>query len=518
MVVMSVAAEALFEMEPVDPPTAEDGPRPPVDKVFRPFDPGQVLLLPPSLDEWLPADHLARFVAEIVDSGLDLSAIYAGYTEARGFPPYDPRLMVRLLVYGYTIGVRSSRAIERRCVDDVGFRYLAASQVPDFRSIARFRRRHLEALADLLLQSLRLAQRMGMVSMGRVALDGTKLRANASRHKAMSYDRLCEKEAMVAAEVAALREQIEAMLADAEATDQVEDDRFGPDGRETGLPTELARREARLAKMREAKAALEAEAAERARAAAGQRERDRQQRRNRNGNGNSDGDGGTGINEQAIAAAGKRAAEAARPKPKAQRNFTDPESRIMKNSDGAFIQGYNGQAVVDEDNQIIVGADVTDCASDCPSFTPMLDEAEASTGTAPREAVVDAGYCSGENLDAAAERKASKGTETFMATGRLKRGEKVPPAPRGRIPKDATAKQRMARKLRTKRGRAAYTRRKAIVEPVFGQMATLQDAKRLLLRGIDGARGEWRLLAACHNLRKIFNHAGSVDQLAATLG
>jgi hypothetical protein len=414
--------------------------------------------------------------------------------------------------------VRSSRAIERRCVDDVGFRYLAAGQAPDFRSIARFRRRHLDALAGLLLQSLQLAQRMGLVTMGRVALDGTKLRAAASKHKAMSYDRLCEREAAVAAEVAALREQVDRMLTDAESIDQTEDARFGVDAREVDLPGELARREARLAKMRQAKAALEAEAAERARAAAEQRERDRQARR-RNPDDDDDNAGdGAAVEERAIAEAGERAAQAARPKPTAQRNFTDPESRIMKNSDGAFIQGYNGQAVVDEDNQIIVGADVTDCACDCPGYTPMLDQAEANARIAPREALVDAGYCSEENLNAAEERKAEKGTETFMATGRLKHGEKVPAAPRGRIPKNATAKERMARKLRTKRGRAAYSRRKTIVEPVFGQMATLQDGKRLLLRGLDGARGEWRLLAACHNLRKIFAYTGSITEYAVAMG
>jgi hypothetical protein len=313
----------------------------------------------------------------------------------------------------------------------------------------------------------------------------------------MSYDRLCEKEAAVAAEVAALREQIEGMLADAETVDQAEDARFGPDGRQADLPGELARREARLARMRQAKAALQAEAAERARAAAERRERDRQARRNLDDDagddagGDDDGGGGGAVDRRAVAEAGQRAAEAARPKPKAQRNFTDPESRIMKNSDGAFIQGYNGQAVVDQDNQIIVGADVTDCASDCPSFTPMLDQAEANTGTAPGEALVDAGYCSAENLTAAEARRAAKGTETFMATGRLKHGEHIPPAPRGRVPNNATTKERTARKPRTKRGRAAYARRKTIVEPVFGQMATLQDGKRLLLRGLDGARGEW---------------------------
>ena len=497
-------------MDAVEP--VESGPRAPVDKTFRPFDPHQVLLMPPSLDEWLPADHLARFVAELVDTVLDLSAIRADYVEARGYPPYDPRLMVRLLVYGYSIGVRSSRAIERRCVDDVGFRYLAAGQAPDFRSIARFRRRHLQALADLLLQSLQLAQRMGMVSMGRVALDGTKLRANASKHKAMSYRRLCEREAAVAAEVEALKEAIEAVLGEAETVDASEDARWGTDGREVDLPAELARREPRLAKMRAAKEALEAEAAQRARAAAEERERRRQARRHER---DGEGEGEGVFDDEAIAVAGAAAAAQAVPGPKAQRNFTDPQSRIVRNGDGAFVQGYNGQAVVDSDHQIVVAADVTDCASDCPSYDPMLDQAQDNAGTAPGEALVDAGYCSQENLEAAATREARRGTKTYMATGRLKHGEKPSPAPRGRIPNNATAKQRMARRLRTKPGRAAYARRKAIVEPVFGQMSVRQDAKRLLLRGIDGARGEWRLLAACHNLRKIHTVAGTAGLATA---
>lgn len=201
-------------------------------KTFRRFDPDQILLMPPSLNDWLPRDHLARFVAELVDEVLDLSAIYASYTEVRGYPPYDPRLMVRLLIYGYTTGVRSSRAIERKCVDDVAFRYLAADQAPDYRSIARFRRRRLEALADLFTQSLRLAQRLGMIRMGRVALDGTKLRANASKHKAMSYARLVDKEQQVEAEIADLEAAVADLLADVEATDTAEDARFGPDGKE----------------------------------------------------------------------------------------------------------------------------------------------------------------------------------------------------------------------------------------------------------------------------------------------
>lgn len=461
------------------------------------------MLLPPSLDEWLPDGHLARFVAELVGEALDLSAVYADYSEVRGYPPYDPRLMLRLLIYGYMTGVRSSRAIEGKCVDDVGFRWLAADQAPDFRSIARFRRRHLDALAELFLQSLRLAQRLGMVKMGRVALDGTKLQANASRHKAMSHSRLVAKEEQVEAEVAALEATVAALLADAEAVDADEDARYGVDGKDTDLPAELDRREKRLARLQAARAQIETEAADKARARAEATERARQAR--------------TGSPDEAkVTEAGQKAAAAAKPKPKAQANFTDPESRIMKMGTGAYAQAYNAQAVVDDAHQVITAADITDCASDCPSYTPMLDQSAANTGTHPKQAVVDAGYCSDDNLDAAAARHEAHGTNTFMATGRLRHDEQVPPAPRGRIPANTTPKQRMARKLRTKPGRAAYRHRKAIVEPVFGQIATSQNGRRLLLRGIDGARGEWRLLAATHNLLKIFRHAGTTGLAAAT--
>ncbi|WP_435823967.1 IS1182 family transposase [Kitasatospora aureofaciens] len=472
-------------------------------KRFRAFDPHQVLLLPPSLDDWLPEGHLARFVADLVDEALDLSPILADYTEKRGYPPYDPRLMVRLLIYGYTTGVRSSRAIERRCVDDVAFRFLAADQAPDFRSIARFRRRHLDTLADLFLQSLHLAQKLGMVKMGRVALDGTKLEANASKHKAMSYGRLIDKEERIEAEIAALEATAAALLADAESTDADEDRRYGVDGKDTDLPAELDRREKRLARLQAARAQIEAEAAAKARKHAENKERRRQQRANTS-------------DEQAVTAAGEQAAAKARPKPKAQANFTDPGSRIMKNSDGAYIQAYNAQAVVDEQHQVITAADVTTNPSDALNYTAMLDQSAANTGIHPKQALVDAGYCSETNLEAARERQLTCCTDTFMATGRLGHDEQVPPAPRGRIPKNATLKERMARKLRTKPGRRAYSRRKAIVEPVFGQIMTCQDGRQLLLRGEDGARGEWRLLAACHNFRKIFRHTGAA-QLAAAL-
>ena len=303
--------QGLFEVDPsVSGSSISAEPVPLVGKTFRAFDPGQGFLLPPSLDDWLPAEHMARFIAELVDEHLDLSRIHASYRNAKGAPPYDPRLMVRILLYGYTAGVRSSRALAAACQDVVAFRWLAAGAGPDFRSIARFRRRHLSALGHLFTQALALCQAAGMVKLGRVALDGTKLRAIASRRKAMSYARMSEKEKVLADEVSEL-------LAQAEAIDKAEDAKFGKDARGDELPQQLRRRESRLAKIREAKQALEDEARERAEQAAREKA------------------AAKGEDEDSTAQRVADAAAAAVPKPKAQRNFTDPESRIMKTSDGA---------------------------------------------------------------------------------------------------------------------------------------------------------------------------------------
>jgi transposase len=484
-----LGADGLFEVDPrdrVDPDSS--APKVSVDKTFRVFAPEQGLLLPPSLDDWLPSEHVARFIAELVDEHLDLSRIRAGYTEGRGAPPYDPRLMVRILLYGYTIGVRSSRAIEVKCVDDVPFRWLAAGAAPDFRAIARFRKRHLSALGHLFVQALALCQAAGMVSLGRVALDGTKVRANASKRKAMSYARMTEKEKILADEVSAL-------LAEAQRIDTAEDAKFGKNRRGDELPEELRRRETRLVKIREAKAALEAEAREAAREHAEAKARER------------------GDDDDTADGKGAAAAELAAPKPKAQRNFTDPDSKIMLTGDGAFHQCYNAQAVVDADHQVIVATEVGTNAADVATLIPMTEATVTNTGQAPGQVLADAGYCSADNLDQAAQFTAEHGTDFFIATGR-RRDDPAPAPPRGRIPAHATDKQRMARKLATKTGHAVYARRKAIVEPVFGQMSTLQNAKHLLLRGLDGARGEWLLLAACHNLRKLHGFIG-VNGLAA---
>ncbi|MGH8649865.1 MAG: transposase, partial [Burkholderiales bacterium] len=282
-------------------------------KTFRPFDRDQGLLMPPSLHDWIPEGHLVRFIADVVDS-LDLSAIEETYTEERGYPPYHPRMMVAVLLYAYCTGTYSSRKIASRLVDSVAFRFLAADSQPDFRTISDFRKRHLAALAALFEQVLRLCQKAGLVKLGRVAVDGTRIKANASKHKAMSYGRMGEKDA-------ALRAEIAELLQRAEAADREEDQRHGADRRGDDLPAELERRETRLKKLAEAKAALEAEARERA-------------------------------------AAEGRDPEAARPTDKAQRNFTDPESKIQKTNDG-FIQGYNAQAAVDGEAQIIVAHGLT---------------------------------------------------------------------------------------------------------------------------------------------------------------
>jgi transposase len=458
------------------------------EKTFRPYDPDQVLLMAPVLQEWIPEGDLAHFVSDLVETGaLDLSAIYAAYEEERGYPPYDPRLMVKLLVYGYANGVMSSRKLEAATYRDVAVRMLCADQHPDYRSIARFRARHLEALSELFVQALRLCRRARLVGLGTLAVDGTKLRANASRHKAMSYERMVKRETELEAEIAALRENVDALLAAAERVDAGEDERFGPDRRGDELPEELRRREGRLARIRDAKQALEAEAAE-----------------------------AETARRAELAAQGKtpRAPRDGRdpfqPKPTAQRNFTDPESRIMKTSDGSFHQCFNGQAIVDSTAQVIVCAELSDEAPDArqlePALAQLAENLHAIDAPLPDGAALlgDAGYFSEDNVRITAEH----GLDPYIATGRFKHSEPPPPAPRGPIPQDATPKQRMARKTRTKKGRGVYARRKAIVEPVFGQMDTVQDARRLLLRGKPAARAQWRFQCAIHNLLKLHRNGG----------
>jgi transposase len=473
--------DALFEIADNDEPVAVKVPAG-RSKVFRRYDPGQSFLMPPSLDDWLPEGHTARFIADVVDEMLDLSVVYDSYVEASGAPPYDPSMMLKVLLYAYSTGVTSSREMERRCHLDVAFRWLAANAAPDYRSIARFRRRHLAALDDLFAQVLVLCSEAGLVALGRVALDGTKLRASASRHKAMSYGRLGPRIEQLEAEVAAI-------LAEAEAVDRAEDEEFGEDQRGDEIPPELARRESRLVKLRAAKEAIEAEAAEKAAKAA------------------ADKAAKNGADETAVAEASATAAVGATPADRAQRSFTDPESRMMKTNDG-FHYAYNAQAVVDEHSQVVIAANVTDQAGDVAQLVPMINAAtenlaDAGIDATPEMVLADAGYCSEDNLEELADTE----IDALVATGRIRRNERVPDTPRGPIPKDATRRERMARRLRTKAGRVDYARRKAIVEPVFGQMKVRQYAGHLRLRGIAGAQGEWTLHTICHNLRKLANAA-----------
>ena len=364
------------------------------------------------------------------------------------------------------------------------FRWLAAGAAPDYRAIARFGKRHLAALGQLFVQALALCQAAGMTSLGRVALDGTKVRANASRRKAMSYARMTDKEKVLA-------EQVSALLAEAQQADEAEDARYGKDKRGDELPAELTRRESRLVKLREAKAALE----EQARSAAAEHAAELARSK--------------GLDAEVVEQRAAQAAQVAVPKPKAQRNFTDPDSRIMKTADGSFQQCYNAQAVVDEAHQIIVAVEVNDSASDVGNLISMTAQTTANLGRAPEQVIADAGYCSAGNLEQAEQFTATHGTEFYIATGRQHHDDPAPLAPADPVPADATLKQRMAHTLASPAGHAVYARRKAIVEPVSGQMSTLQNAKHLLLRGLEAARDEWRLLAACHDLRKLHRHLGA---------
>jgi transposase len=469
--------EKLFEVEEVPVPARTPTPAG-TQKRFREYNQSQSFLLPPSLDDWLPEDHEARFISDVVENLLDLSVIYDSYQRADGYPPYDPSMMLKLLLFAYSTGVTSSREMERCCHVNVAFRWLAANAAPDYRSISRFRRRHLVAVDALFVQVLALCAEAGLLKLGRVALDGTKLRASASRHKAMSYDRMGPR-------IEALEEEVRAILAEAEAADAAEDAEFGEDKRGDEVPAELARRETRLAKLRAAKETIESEAKEKAAQKAEQRAKDK------------------GATEAEATAAGEQAAKVAKPEGRAQRNFTDPESRMMKTNE-RFQYAFNGQAVVDEEAQVIIATQVTNQAADAPQLMDMIEQADANLVAADIDdtfdtALADAGYCSEDNLAAAED----AGIDVLIATGRIRRGERVDSAPRGPIPKDATARERMARRLRTKAGRADYARRKAIVEPVFGQIKVRQRAGFLRLRGLAGAQGEFALHALCHNLRKL---------------
>jgi transposase len=438
-----------------------------MSKSFRDWSLDQALLLPPSVHDFVPAGHLSRFVVAVVTEELDLSAIQASYRGEKGQPPYHPAMMVALLLYAYAVGIYSSRRIAKACVERVDFMAIVALDAPDFRTISEFRRRHLAALSALFVQVLKLCERAGLVKLGHVALDGTKIKANASKHKAMSYERMGQREAELQAEV-------DGWLKAAEAADAAEDTALGRDKRGDEMPDWVANKQARLAKIREAKAELEAEA--KAKAAAEQAAREKDDDRQRPGR--------------------KAAPPSDVPEPKAQRNFTDSESRILKTKDG-YIQGYNAQAAVDAQAQIIVAHTLGNNGSDQAQFAPLLNAIKANLGSNPDEVSADAGYCSAANLRTLSRRR----IKGYIATGRQKHAAKSATAERPAKPGSLLA--RMTTRLRRAGHRSRYRLRKQVVEPVFGQIKQARGFRQFLLRGIEKVKAEWAMICIAHNLRKL---------------
>ena len=447
-----------------------------MSKTYRPWNPDQQWLLPPSVHDWLPQDDLVYFILDTVNE-LDICAITAKYEQQeRGYPPYNPRMMIALLFYAYCRGIFSSRKIMQACEERLTFRVIVGDEIPNWRTISDFRKLHLKALEQLFVQVLQLCQKAGLVKLGHIALDGTKVKANASRHKAMSYGRMKQEEER-------LKEEIHQLLSKAEAVDQQEDKEYGADHRGDELPEELARRESRLKRIQQAKKALEAEAktaAEQAR-----------------------------KGHEAVCSKDDKPKGGRRPKPVSdipadnkQYNFTDPESKIMKVSNKGWDQCANAQAAVDSHKQIIVACDVTNQTNDKQQFEPMLEKAQQNIGEDKRIKAVssDTGYYSQSNVEYAEEKR----IDAYIATEKVKHNAPAVKAPRGRMPKELTVKQKMARKLRTKKGRETYSKRKSTVEPVFGQIKRSRGFVQFSLRGLEKMRGEWSLVCLTHNLLKLF--------------
>jgi transposase len=428
---------------------------------FRPCAPDQSLLFPPSPHDWLPEGHLAFFIADTV-AALNLQAFYAPYEgDGRRNQPFDPQMMATVLLYAYATGTFSSRRIARKLEEDVAYRVLAAGNFPAHRTIAEFRQQHLTAFEALFVEVVQIAREAGVVQLGALAVDGTKVKANASKHKAMSYGRMRDEEAR-------LREQIAALTAQAQTSDAAEDAALGPDVRGDELPAELQRREERLAKIAAAKARLEAR----------QAEEDQQK-------GRTPDDGRKSRGTKPFAR------DFGVPPDDAQDNFTDPESRIMKTSAG-FDQCYNGQIAVDEASQIIVATGLTNCGADNAELLPLIDHAQGTLGTHPAEVLADAGY----RGDATFQTLEARDITAYISLGHETRPAK-PPNPAH------MATQRMADRLKSDAGRARYRRRKAIVEPVIGWIKEVLGFRRFSLRGVAKARGEWNIICLAVNLKRL---------------
>jgi transposase len=411
-----------------------------MSKTFRDWDVEQGWLLPPSVLDFVPPDHLAHFVRDTVRESLDLSAIMDTYSEERGYPPYHPTMMTALLLYAYCQGVYSSRRMAKGCVERLDFMAVTGLNQPDFRTLSDFRKRHLKALSGLFVQVLKLCRQAGLAKLGHVALDGTKVKANASKHKSMSYERLQKKEAELRREVAQWFEK-------AEAVDRAEE-REQAQSAAAGMPEWVTNKQARLERIREAKAALEAEAA---------------------------------------------AKGESQPKPKAQYNFTDPESEIMKGADG-FVQAYNAQAVVDAESQVIVAQELSDRPTDVTLLRGLVSQIKTNTGRQAMELSADAGYCSEGNLAILAKRK----VRAYVATGKKRHG-RARIEGRGQQARTKAMRRRLARAGH----RSRYRLRKQTVEPVFGQIKQARGFRQFLLRGKEKTGGEWSLICTVHNLLKL---------------
>ena len=442
-----------------------------MSKHFRTWKIDQTQLLPADVSEYVPKGHMARFIVALVRESLDLREIEASYPSTLGQPPFDPRLMTALLLYAYANGIYSSRRIRKACEQRVDFMLIVAQDIPDFRTISEFRKRHLKALDGLFLQVLKLAEKAGLVKLGHVALDGTKIKANASKHKAMSYDRMKKRDLE-------LQEEVRRRLVAAEAADAAEDAEFGRDKRGDELPDWVADKEKRIAKIRAAQAELEAEAKAMA-------EEERRRRAEADAKREAEGRKRPGKEPAPVSE---------EPDPKAQKNFTDPESRIMKSKDG-YVQAYNAQAAVDATAQIIVEHGLTQNASDQGQLVPMLDGIEKNLGRKPAQASADTGYCSEANIAAVDERK----VDGYLAPGRAKH----PSKDNGKTGGPLT--QAMRKKFDDGGFDTPYRLRKQVVEPVFGQIKQARGFRQFLLRGVQKVRSEWALVCTAHNLCKLFH-------------
>ncbi len=458
-----------------------------MSKTFRAWKIDQPLLLPLAVQDFVAKDHLARFVLGLVMDELDLIEITAAYSSVKGQPPFDPHMMTALLLYAYCRGIYSSRRIAQACRERVDFMSITALDPPDFRTVSGFRKRHLKALAGLFVQVLKLCEKAGLVKLGHVALDGTKIKANASKHKAMSYERMEKRAAELEAEVAK-------WLSSAEAADAAEDKLYGRDKTGEEMPDWVADKKRRAEAIRAAKAELEAEAKAAAEAKAKEEAAAEEKRQ-------AEGRKKPGP---------KAAPPSGEPDPKAQKNFTDPESRIMKSKDG-FVQAYNAQAAVDAEAQIIVAQAVTQDVNDKHQLVPVTDAIEANLGRKPAQLSADSGYCSNANIEALETR----GIDGYIAVGRAKdaaagTGEASANPPADAAPAASaepagapTRVEAMREKIKAGGHGSPYRLRKQLPEPVFGQIKQARGFRQFLLRGVEKVRAEWGMVCTAHNLLKL---------------